>query len=376
MKQVLIGLAIVVVFIVGMLASSSGVDTPMVSNANSLNAQTAQAVLANDELTRKAATQVALQQQATATAERQLTQNALSDDATRVAIAIVADNATSTAAQSTALTATAIVNGTPTAVSATRTAEVEGTRSSGTATAVVSYQEQQQLQRSVWDWGCVIVPLAIMIAVGITAVLQIRKVGEASAKRISVQAEADAEAKTIEANANAEEKYAKADEIRTKTARVNTERVGRTLLRHTADGNPVVMVELLPKEDATAQDQAEAAAEASPTIDTNKGDMDRYSPAQWRMIKFLEVCVDRNGKHSNVFPTAKVMAENGISRTRRGLRLKELGDLVRSRGGGETGGTWVVGYDTLWKLLQAVQKGEVSLPDFVEDPAESSGERG
>lgn len=372
MKQVLIGLAIVVVFIVGMLASSSGVDAPLASNASSLNAQTAQAVLANDQLTRDAGTQQAQHQQATATADRQLTQNALSDDGTRLALALTADNATSTAVAAIAQTATAVVGGTPTAISATRTAEVETTRASGTATAIVVQQEQQQLQRTVWDWGCVIVPLLIMVAVGITAVLQLRKVGEASAKRISVQAEAEAEAKTIEANANAEEKYAKADEIRTKTARVNTERVGRTLLRHTADGNPVVMVELLPKEDATAKDQAEAAAEASPTIDTNKGDMDRYGPAQWRMIKFLEICVDKNGKRSNVFPTRKTLEGCGISRTRSGNRLKELGSLVRSRAGGETGGTWVVGYDTLFDLLQAVKKGAVELPEYVEDPDEGA----
>jgi len=368
MTQVLIGLAIVAVFIVGMLASSSGVDAPMVSNANSLNAQTAQAVLVNDDLTRKASTQAAQMQQATATAERQLTQNALSDDGTRVAIAILADSATSTAAMATQLTATAIVYGTPTAHSITQTAAAGETQAAGTATAVAAQQEQQQLQRSVWDWGCVIVPLLMMIAVGITAVLQIRKVGEASAKRISVQAEAEAEAKTIEANANAEERYAKADEIRTKTARLNTERVGRTLIKHTSDGNPVVLVELLPKADADAQDQAEAAAEASPTIDTNKGDMDRYTPAQWRMIKFLEVCIDKNGKRSNVFPTAKTLDECGISRTQRGRRLKELGKLVRSQSGGETGGTWVVGYDTLFELLQAVKKGEVDLPEYVEDP--------
>ncbi|HRF46689.1 MAG TPA: hypothetical protein PLC98_03610 [Anaerolineales bacterium] len=368
------GLAIIVVFIVGMLAQSSGVDTPMVSNASDINGQTAQAVLTNDDLTRLAETQAVLHQQATATADRQLTQNALSDEGTRLAFALTADNATSTAAQSTALTATAIVNGTPTSVSATKTAEVEGTRASGTATAIVEYQDQQELQRSVWDWGCVIVPLLIMIAIGVTAILQIKKVGEASAKRISVQAEADAEAKTIEANANAEEMYARADEIRTKTARINTERIGRTLVRHTSDGNPVVLVELIPKEDVAASAAADPDGE---TIDTNYGGLDRYSPTQLRVLTFLDLCIQMNGKHSNVFPTAAALESWGVPRDTRGRRLKALGNYVVTRPGAKTGGTFVsTSYDTLVALRDAVKSGSAAILEVEEDEDDPPRKRG
>lgn len=367
MKQLLIGLAIIGVFVAG-LWSASGNQPGVARSSDGMDELTAQAVLTGAELSRQAKTAAANQANATSTADRQLTLNALSDSGTALAIAIKADDATSTAAVATQLTATAVVNGTPTALSITQTAEAEATKASGTATAVTKQQADAATRDAVWGWGCVIVPLAGVLLLAIVGALQLRKIGDATSKRITIEAEANARATEMDAEAAAEEKYAKAEEIRTKTARTNTERIGRTLLRHTADGNPVVMVELLPQSDAADQDRADA----SPTIPTSDGEMDKYSPAQWRMMLFLEVCIQLNGKKSNVFPTAKSLDGAGVSRTKRGNRLRDLGALVRSRPGKETGGTWVVGYDTLEALYQAVKKGEVALPEYVEDEEDAA----
>ncbi|HRF71775.1 MAG TPA: hypothetical protein PL117_03305 [Accumulibacter sp.] len=351
MKQLLVGMAAIAVVTVGMWATSSG---PLPQRSMGMDELAAQAVLTGGAMTRQAVTESAVQVEASATAVRQLTLNAQSDGATQQALQMMADQATSTVDAAIAQTATEAVFGTPTAVSLT-----------ATAIALAEDDEQREAQQAVWGWGSVIVPMLSIIGVAIVIGLAIRKVGDATAKRISVEAEAAAEARRTEAEAKAELTLAQADETRTRTARQNTERIGRTLLRHTADGNPVVMVELLPED-------AAAVAGSAPVIPTNRGDMDMYSPAQWQMMRFLEACIDKNGRKSNVFPPASVMEDEcSIPRETRRKRLKALGKAVRTQSGRENGGTWVVGYDTLVDLLEAVKRGDIALPEEENDGDET-----